>query len=210
MIARSIGVLVFAAGAAVLIVGLALLGRAPGLTPELKHLRRMKDRSQPPPSTRDMRMADFAALPHHPPFAERVRLEAQGVRMTGWVQRMLLSGDGDVHVELAENRRTRLDRDTVYVVCEISTWWRNVRKSWAYDSLLVAFRPNRGGATAWEAGPRRVRLSGWLLYDHPYDKPASNWTLTQAAARLTGWEIHPVTGIELWDDSTQTWMELAR
>jgi hypothetical protein len=210
VIARWIGVLVFAAGAAVLVVGLVLLGRAPGLAPELKHLREMKDRAVPPPSVRDMRMDEFAALPHNPSFEARERFEQQGARMTGWVQRILLSGDGDVHVELAESPRTRFDRDTTYVVCEVSTWWRSVRKSWAYDSLLVAFRPNRGGATAWEAGPRRVRISGWLLYDHPYDKPASNWTLTKAAARLTGWEIHPVTDIELWDDSTQSWMELAR
>ena len=210
MIARSIGVLVFAAGTAVLVVGLALLGRAPGLSAETKHLRAMKDRTEPPGQFRDMRMDDFAALPHQPPFAERARLERQGARMVGWVQRILLSGDGDVHVELAENRRTRLDRDTTYVVCEISTWWRNVRKSWIYDSLLVAFRPNRGGATAWEAGPRRVRLSGWLLYDHPYDKPSSNWLLTREAPRRTGWEIHPVTGIELWDDTSQTWQELTR
>ena len=210
MIARSIGVLVFAAGAAVLVVGLALLGRAPGLSPELKHLRRMKDRTQPPPSVRDMRMNDFAALPHQASFAVRQQLERQGVRMTGWVQRIQLSGDGDVHLELAESRRTRLDRDTVYVVCEIPTWWRSVRKSWQYDSLLVAFRPNRGGATAWEAGPRRVRISGWLLYDHPYDKAINSWLLQNGSARRTGWEIHPVTGIELWDDSTQAWMELAR
>lgn len=210
MIARSIGVLVFAAGAGVLLVGLAFLGRAPGLPVETKHLRTMKDRTESPRTLRDMTMDDFAALPHRAPFAERARLERQGVRMAGWVQRILLSGDGDVHVELAENRRTRLDRDTVYVVAEISTLWRQVRKSWAYDSLLVAFRPNKGGATAWEAGPRRVRLSGWLLFDQPYDQPASHWLLTREAPRRTGWEIHPVTGIELWDDTTQTWTELTR
>ncbi len=210
MIARSIGVLVFAAGAAVLVVGLTLLGRAPGLPQETRHLREMKDRLEPPASWRDLTMNDFAALPHHPPFAERLKLEAQGVRMAGWVQRILLSGDGDVHVELAENKRTRLDRDTVYVVAEISSPWRSMRPSWGYDSLLVAFRPNVGGPSPWEAGPRRVRLSGWLLYDHPYDKLPSRWMLAREAVRRTGWEIHPVTGIELWDDSTRTWQELWR
>lgn len=210
MIARAFGVLVFAAGAAVLVGGLALLGRAPGLSAETRHLRAMKDRVDSPPTLRDMTMNDFAALPHQPPFAERAALERQGVRMAGWVQRILLSGDGDVHVELAEHRRTRLDRDSVYIVCEISNRWRNMRKSWVYDSLLVAFRPNRGGATAWEAGPRRVRLSGWLLYDHPYDTPRSKWLMTHGPARRTGWEIHPVTGIELWDDRTQEWVGLTR
>lgn len=210
MIARAFGVLVFAAGAAVLFAGLALLGRAPGLAAETLHLRAMKDRTEAPPTLRDMTMNDFAALPHQPPFAERAALERQGVRMEGWVQRVLLSGDGDVHVELAEHRRTRLDRDSLYIVCEISNRWRNVRKSWVYDSLLVAFRPNRGGATAWEAGPRRVRISGWLMYDHPYDTPGSNWLMTYGPARRTGWEIHPVTGIEVWDEASGSWVGLTR
>lgn len=210
MITRAFGVLVFAAGSAVLLAGLALLGRGPGRDLETRHLRAMKDRTEAPPTLRDVTMNDFAALPHQAPFAERAALERQGVRMEGWVQRILLSGDGDVHVELAEHRRTRLDRDSVYIVCEISNRWRNVRKSWVYDSLLVAFRPNRGGATAWEAGPRRVRLSGWLMYDHQYDKPLSNWLVTRGPARRTGWEIHPVTGIEVWDDASGGWVELTR
>ena len=210
MIARSVGVLVFASGAAVLVAGLALLGRAPGLSAETLHLRAMKDRTDAPAKLRDVDMEFFANLPHFGPFEERARLEREGVRMEGWVQRILLSGDGDVHLELAQNRRTPLDRDTVYVVGEISLLWRNRRKSWAYDSLLVAFRPNRGGATAWEAGPRRVRISGWLLYDHPYDQAASKWTLEREHVRLTGWEIHPVTGIELWDAAAGTWQELSR
>ena len=88
--------------------------------------------------------------------------------------------------------------------------WREQRRGWAYESLLVAFRPNRGGGTAWDAGPRRVRLTGWLLYDHQYDKPVSTWSLQYAKARRTGWEIHPVTNIELWDDAAQGWRELAR
>jgi hypothetical protein len=65
-----------------------------------------------------------------------------------------------------------------------------------------------------------VRLSGWLLYDFQYDGvhrsadplrwmwnrfglkrpyrpdgPVSIWP------RLSGWEIHPVTRIEVWDDA---------
>ena len=209
MIARSIGVLVLAAGAAVLVVGLTLLGRAPRLPEDVTHLRAMKDRLEAPASLRDMTMNDFAVLPHGAPWTERVRLERQGARMECWVQRILLSGDGDIHLELAEHRRTSADRDTVYVVAEVSPLWRATRRAWAYDSLLVAFRPNRGGPTAWDSGPRRARVSGWLLYDHPYDKPVSNWLLEHEAPRRTGWEIHPVTGIELWDEAAQAWQELA-
>ena len=210
MITRSLGVLGFALGAALLLVALALLGRAPGLPAETHHLRAMKDRLEPPSALREFHMADFAALPHHGPFPERAALEQQGVRMEGWVQRVLLSGDGDLHMELAEHRRTAMDRDTAYVVCEITPQWRYPRRAWDYDSLLVAFRPNRGGATRWDAGPARVRVSGWLLYDHPYDKRVNDWMLHRESVRLTGWEIHPVTAIECWDDASQSWQELTR
>jgi len=115
-----------------------------------------------------------------------------------------------VHLELVEKRRGAGERDTVYVVAEITPPWRDQRRGWAYESLLVAFRPNTGGATAWDAGPRRVRLTGWLMYDHAYDKPVSDWSLEFGKARRTGWEIHPVTAIELWDDAAQGWRELAR
>jgi len=210
VIARSLGVLVFGLGGTALFVGLALLGRAPGLPEQTRHLRAMKDRLEPPGIVRDVTMADFAALPHHGPFDERVRLERQGVRMEGWVQRVLLAGDGDLHLELAEHRRTSLDRDTTYVVAEVTPPWRQSRASWAYDSLLAAFRPNHGGPARWDAGPRRVRVSGWLLYDKPHDKPASTWTLAFRATRRSGWEIHPVTAIELWDDSSGAWQALTR
>jgi hypothetical protein len=210
VIARSLGVMVFVTGAAALVVGLALLGRGVGLPEPTRHLRAMKDRSEPPDRVRDVDMNFFAALPHHAPMSERSSLERQGVRMQGWVQRILLSGDGDVHLELVEKQRLPGERDTVYVVAEITPPWRDQRRGWAYESLLVAFRPNAGGATAWDAGPRRVRLTGWLLYDHSYDNPVSEWSLEYGKARRTGWEIHPVTGIELWDDAARGWRELAR
>lgn len=209
MITRSLGVLGFVLGAALLVVALALLGRAPGLPAETRHLRAMKDRVDEPTRLRDFRMADFAALPHGAPFAERAALERHAVRMEGWVQRMLLSGDGDLHLELAEHRRAEHDRDSVYVVAEITPQWRYPRPAWDYDSLLVAFRPNRGGATRWNTGPARVRISGWLLYDHPYDKRVNDWMLHRESVRLTGWEIHPVTNIECWDDESLSWRELA-
>ena len=159
MIARSLGVVAFLAGASTLVLGLGLLGRGVGLPELTRHLRAMKDRVQPPAQYRDVNMDFFGALPHGVPLAVRVPLERQGVRMTGWVQRILLSGDGDVHLELAEIPRQPNERDTVYQVAEITPPWRQQGRGWAYESLLVAFRPNRGGATAWDAGPRRVRIS---------------------------------------------------
>jgi len=210
VIVRSVAVLTFAAGAALLVGGLALLGRAPGLPEVTRHLRAMKDRIDPPSDVLPFTMADFAALPHHVPLAARSALEAHGVQMAGWVQRMVLSGDGDLHLELVEKQRHLGERDTAYVVAEITPSWREQAKGWAYESLLVAFRPNRGGRAPWEAGPRRVRLTGWLTLDHTYDKPVSTWLQLHEAPRRTGWEIHPVTRIELWDDAASAWRELPR
>lgn len=210
MIVRSLAVLIFAAGAALLVAGLALLGRAPGLPEPTRHLRAMKDRTDPPANVRDVTMADLAGLPHNITLARRSALEAHGIRMSGWVQRMVLSGDGDLHLELAENQRRLGERDTTYVVAEITPPWRDGARGWAYESLLVAFRPNRGGRAPWQAGPRRVRLTGWLTLDHAYDRPVSSWLLQRGAPRRTGWEIHPVTRIEQWNDAANAWQELSR
>ena len=210
MIVRSLGVIAFLTGAAALVLGLGLLGRGFGLPEQTRHLRTMKDRVESPDPVRDVNMDFFAGLPHGVSVAARTPFEREGVRMAGWVQRILLSGDGDVHMELVEKRRVAGERDTTYVVAEVTPPWRGQRRGWAYESLLVAFRPNHGGATAWDAGPRRVRLTGWLLYDHSYDLPPSDWNLRFGKARRTGWEIHPVTDIELWDDAAPGWRELAR
>jgi hypothetical protein len=210
VIVRSLAVLIFAVGAAVLFAALVFLGRAPGLPATVRHLHEMKSRTTPPSAVSDFTMADFAALPHQLPFADRLALEARGARMAGWVQRIVLSGDGDLHLELVENQRHRGERDTAYVVAEVTPPWRDAAPGWSYESLLVAFRPNRGGRVAWEAGPRRVRLTGWLMLDHPYDKPISQWLLERGAPRRTGWELHPVTRIELWDDAASAWRELRR
>lgn len=59
---------------------------------------------------------------------------------------------------------------------------------------------------------RRARLTGWLLDDFWNDPDRFPWSIWPhgAARRLSGWEIHPVTRIELWDDSLRRYVELAR
>ena len=210
MIFRSLAVLVLAAGAAALVAGLALLGRAPGLSGPTRHLRLMKDRLDRPAGLRDVDMTYFASLPHKPIMERRTELEGIGIRMEGSIQRMVLSGDGDLHLELVEHDRVAADRDTAYVVAEITPLWRSASPGWSFESLLATFRPNHGGRTAWPAGPARVRIAGWLNYDHPYDRPVSTWLQLHGAPRRTGWEIHPVTAIEHWDERTQSWQELRR
>lgn len=210
MIFRSIAVFMLSLGAAALVAGLALLGRAPGLPEATRHLRTMKDRLEAPAAYEPVDMTFFAELPHQPPMGERTQLERRAVRMEGSIQRMVLSGDGDLHLELVEHARTAADRDTAYVVAEITPLWRTRSRGWSFESLLSAFRPNHGGRSPWPAGPARVRIGGWLNYDHPYDRVVSTWLQLHGAPRRTGWEIHPVTIIERWDESRQAWQELAR
>jgi len=164
----------------------------------------------PPRVYEPVDMTFFADLPHQPPLEKRTAIEGRGVIMQGSIQRMVLSGDGDLHLELVEHARTAADRDTAYVVAEVTPLWRTGSKGWSFSSLLATFRPNHGGRSPWPAGPARVRIGGWLNYDHPYDRPVSTWLQLNGAPRRTGWEIHPVTSIEQWDERSQSWQELVR
>ena len=70
-------------------------------------------------------------------------------------------------------------------------------------------RPVLGGPTAWPGGTRRVRVSGWLMYDWQHDKPFEAHREGRTAPRLTGWEIHPVTRIEAWNDTLERFVDVA-
>lgn len=208
MTTRIWAVVVFTIGVCGLVLALTLVNRIPGMPEDAAHLRAMKDRDRAPTSTVRWHMNDFEMLPHRAPDPGTRALERTGVVMEGYVQRMLLSGDGDLHLEIAEHPRGPNDRDTAYVVGEVTPAWRDRGAGWSYDSLLVVFRPNRGGPSAWSTGPRRVRVGGWLTYDHPYDARVNSWMLLHESTRVTGWEIHPVTSIEWWDEVRQRWREV--
>lgn len=210
MILRSFAALAFTAGAVIVIAVASVLGRAPGIPPELAHLRAMKDRAGAPPSYRPVTLDSLAALPHGRTLDDYAALENQGVVLTGWVQTTMLASDGDVHLEVVTRAPGPDGRDSTYATAEITPAWREGSPGWRYDSLLVAFRPNRGGPTPWDAGPRRVRVSGWLTYDYQYDNLPPSWALQHGAPRRTGWEIHPVTRIELWNEADSAWTELRR
>lgn len=202
---RSLAALAFTAGAVVLIVFLTLLGKAPGIPPEVRHLREMKERRDVPARIEPATFAEFAALPHGASLAEFSGIERRGVSLEGYVQRVLRAADGDVHLEIAMTPRAPGGPDTTYVTAEVTPEWRGAHAAWSYERLLVALRPNRGGPTVWESGPSRVRISGWLLYDFQYDTKPSTWSLQHGAPRITGWEIHPVTEIETWDEAGGRW-----
>ena len=205
MILRFAAALSLLLGVAGLLGFLVLIGKGPLASPAARHMRAMKDRVAAPDSLVDYVFADFSALPHHAPLAEYAALERRGVRLEGYVQRMLVASDGDIHLEVAAGPAGPDWPQDVYVTSEITPRWRRGSDAWVYDRLVAAVRPGIGGATPWDAGARRVRVSGWLLYDYPYDLPQG-----PAQKRLTGWEIHPVTRIELWDDSPGTFVDYRR
>ena len=185
-------------GLVVFLFFLQLVGKAPWSPPEMRHLRAMKDRAAAPDSVAPFSVADFASLPHGRPLAEYARLEERGVSFDGYVQNLLTSSDGDIHFELAPTRR--LPGGPRHRV-------RHRRADPAVGQRLrslVVREPGRdpapepGGATPWDTGPRHVRVSGWLLYDFQYDVRSDREALRRAT-RLTGWEIHPVTRIEVWE-----------
>lgn len=209
MIFRALALLTFAFGLLVTAVALGLLGASPLSAPEARHLRQMKNRTAVPASYTPYTLADFQALPHGVTLERRAHREAEAVSFECWNQRMMMAGDGDGHLELVATPRESGGRDTVYVTGEVTPAFRR-SAGWRYDRLLERFRPNRGGQTPWDGGPRRVRVSGWLLYDYQYDHVPTSWSLQNAAPRATGWEIHPVTRIECWDDARAAWVEVPR
>jgi hypothetical protein len=212
-----------AAALALVIAGLAVLGylhlvgRGPGIAPALRHLRAMKQRTAAPGALAPFTFADFARLPHGAPLAAYAPLERRGVSLEGYVSGMLRSSDGDIHLEVAAEPHRFGDHDLPYVTAEITPEVRTSRAPWRFEALRQAFRPV--DRPAFDRPTAKVRISGWLLYDLQYDGlPDTSDVLRAAwdrmhpgrhgfarrhsiAPRLTGWEIHPVTDIELWDDS---------
>jgi hypothetical protein len=185
---------------------LRLLGAGPFVPLELRHLRAMKNRTGEPARFDTLSFEAFAALPDTLSVAEWSGIERRGAVMEGFVQRVLHAPDGDVHLELAPAPRAPDAPDTAYATAEITPAFRRGSERWTYARLLEAFRPNHGGAGAWAGGPRRVRLSGWLLYDVQHRIRFGE----RRGHRLGAWEIHPVTAIALWDESAGAFVEYPR
>ncbi len=210
MTLRFLAALVLILGVTALLGYLNLLGKGPLASPQLRHLRAMKDRGAVPATVTRFAMADFQALPSDSTIASYARLEARGVAFEGYVQRMLRSLDDDIHLEVTSHPLREAGTDTAYVTAEITPRFRGHSATWTYERLAAAFGVNHGTLTPWDGGPRRVRLSGWLLYDFQYDWRPSPWILRTGAPRVSGWEIHPVTGIELWDEAAGRFVDYPR
>ena len=195
-------------GAAALLAYLHELGKGPWADPAARHLRAVKDRAASPAAVEPLAFAELEGLPRRRRLAEYAPLETRGVVVEGYVVRILHAPDGDLHLDLAPEPVGRAGPFPRYAITELTPQWRRGSRNWSHDRLAATLRPTFGGATSWEHGPRRVRLSGWLLYDYPHEGwvPSGFLPLRPVSA----WEVHPVTRIELWDDSLQGFVEYPR
>lgn len=185
---------------------LVLMGKSPLASLEARHLRDMKDRRDSPRSYAPMTVAEFTALPRSAPVAEYSGLERRGVALEGYLQRMQRASDGDVHFELVE--RLPVAYKEPYVTAEVAPN-PGGSSGWSWSTLEWELRPWRSPAMdVWNTPPPRVRVSGWLLYDFQHEEgpPATG----ASEPRVSAWEIHPVTAIELWNETSRTWKALAR
>lgn len=204
MILRWFAVLSVVLGGVIVALYLTEIGRAPWCPPWARHLRALKERRDAPPSVAPTTFDAMTALPRRAPLAVYAALEREGVALEGYVQRMERAPDGDIHLDFAPT----FDPDghlVPFVSAEVTPVFAR-RRHWSFERLVAAFRPWLGGPTRWDAPPRRVRLSGWRLYDVQYEGAAPAYGFPPT---LASWEIHPVTRIELWSDSLARFVELA-
>jgi len=149
------------------------------------HLAAMKARTDEPAALSPMTIAALFALPRPPRAYTRVQLaditalENRGVIVTGFVARVDPQRDGDFHVQITAQPLGHCLRHTAsdQLITELTPQFQVRRPAYTLDAL----RALCGTDT-------QVRISGWLLYDAPHDR---DWW------RSTGWEVHPVTRIEV-------------
>ena len=172
-------------------------------------MRAMKDRREAPANPAPVSLAAFDSLPYRRPLAEYAPIERRAVVIEGYVKHMLRAPDGDMHLEVTG---APPEGGTLpYVTAEITPQWHRGAARWSFENLRAAFRSASGGdATRWGEPARRVRLSGWLMYDYQFETRRPDLTRDPSLEREGGWELHPVTRIEIWDDARAGFAEVPR
>ncbi len=189
---------------------LHLLGEGPFARPAARHMRAMKDRRTAPRETESIAVARFGTLPYHAPLAGYEPIERQGIVMEGYVKHMLRAMDGDIHLEFTADPPV-YGTEPLYATAEITPQWQHGAARRSFESLREAFRSGSGGdATRWRDPPRRVRLTGWFMYDFQFESRRPDLTRAPIEQRVSGWEMHPVTKIEVWNDTRATYVEVPR
>jgi hypothetical protein len=203
MMLRVAAIVSIVLGTTILMLYLDLLGKTPWASPAERDLRAMKDRTTTPASFTQATFRELVELPRRAPLVRYAPLERRAVSLEGYVQRTLRAPDGDYHLDFADT----LDADghlVPFLSAEVTPQWHLQSERWGYERLVALFRPYVGGETRWDAPPRRVRLSGWLMYDVEAEGEP---VVFGFPPRTTAWEIHPVTRIETWDDSLRRFVE---
>jgi hypothetical protein len=197
-------------GVATMLGYFSWIGEGPLSGPAERHLRRMKERVEAPTVVTPITFAGMQALPHARPLAEYAALERRGVSLEGYVNYMRFSSDGDYHMSVFE--KPPQQAGPLGLTAELTPAWQRGSRWWRWEPLETALQTVSDAD--WPGGPHRVRITGWLLYDFQYDAP---WVQdkrvrlqAQVPARLTAWEIHPVTRIEIWDDTRLAFVEYGR
>ncbi|MBI1798434.1 MAG: hypothetical protein HYR73_01970 [Candidatus Eisenbacteria bacterium] len=210
MTLRIAALLALLLGTAALLVFLRLLGEGPFVPAASRHLREMKNRTDSPRVIEATSFGGLVALPHDATLEAYSVIERRGVSLEGYVQDLIRSPDDDYHLEIVAGPLRAGDYDTSYVSAEITPRVRRDSRNWTFERLIERFRPILGGETQWPGATRRIRVTGWLLFDWQYDWPVGAGAGKGLGARLTGWEIHPVTRIELWDDAQSRFVDYPR
>ena len=205
-IAAALGLVLGVAG---LMGFLHLLGIGPFASREYRHMRAMKDRRDAPAHVEPMRLSMFDSLPNLPPLDEYAVLERRGVVVEGYIKHMMRAPDDDFHLEVTDRPPT--GAPTAHVTAEVTPYWRGASPEWSFERLRETFRTGSGGeATRFREPARRVRLTGWLMYDFQFEPRQPDLTRVPRAQRVSGWEVHPVTRIEVWDDERAAFVEVPR
>lgn len=174
----------------------------PGV-PALEHLQRQVRREEVPQKYASISFAFFLNLPAIPihTMADLVavdEMERQAVSLTGYIARVLpvptkLAGhrateyNFQLHLRPAPTGRCLIEDSPWDIVTVVSPAFQPPRTGWDLDQLrLLCERQDK------------VRISGWLLYDHVSRQGVGRW-------RANAWAIHPVTRIEVWNSRDQAW-----
>jgi len=162
-----------------------------------RDLNKLKNRAETPRSAVTMAVRDLVRMRSVRTRRNRARwtreqsrsigeIEGAAVRVEGYVvsvreegaEAANCHGDGhDLHVTLSEALGGR-----DLVVVEITPRMR--KSSWTTAAVRALLR-------------RRVRVTGWLMYDQEH---------APGDSRSTSWEVHPVTGVEVFADGS--WRDL--
>ena len=210
MTLRFAATLALALGITALMGFLHLLGEGPFATPEARHMRLMKDRSVAPSAVTPVTVSLFGTLPYRRPLAEYEPFERRGIVMEGYIKHMLRAADGDIHLEVSDTLPGE-GPPPLYATAEITPQWHRGKRLWTYENLRAAWRCGSGGdVTRWDDPPRRVRLTGWLMYDFQFETRQPDRTRPPYEQRESGWELHPVTKIEIWNDARAAFVEVPR